>query len=39
MSYVPGARKAIDEYVVSKNYNLKILNSRFAEITKKFYNL
>ena len=24
MSYVPGARKAIDEYVVSKNYNLKI---------------
>ena len=36
MSYVPGVRKAIDEYVVSKNYNLKILNSRFAEITKNF---
>ena len=39
MSYVPGARKAIDEYVFSKNYNLKILNWRFAEITKKFHNL
>ena len=39
LSYAPGVRKAIDEYVVSKNYNLKILNSRFAEITKKFHNL
>ena len=39
MSYVPGVRKAIDEYVVSKNYNLKILNWRFADITKKFHNL
>ena len=38
LSYAPGVRKAIDEYVVSKNYNLKILNSRFAEITKKFNN-
>ena len=38
LSYAPGVRKAIDEYVVSKNYNLKILNSRFAEITKKFHN-
>ena len=28
-------KKAIEEYVLSKNYNLKILNSRFAEITKK----
>jgi len=35
LSYAPGVRKAIDEYVLSKNYNLKILNSRFAEITKK----
>ena len=33
-SYVPGVTKAIDEYVLSKNYNLKIFNSRFAEITK-----
>ena len=39
LSYAPGVRKAIDEYVVSKNYNLKILNWRFAEITKKFHNL
>ena len=39
LSYAPGIKKAIDEYVLSKNYNLKILNSRFAEITKKFHNL
>ena len=35
LSYAPGVRKSIDEYVLSKNYNLKILNFRFAEITKK----
>ena len=35
LSYAPGVRKAIDEHVLSKNYNLKIFNSRFAEITKK----
>ena len=35
LSYAPGVRKAIDEYVLSKNYNLKILHFRFAEITKK----
>ena len=35
LSYAPGVRKAIDEHALSKNYNLKILNSRFAEITKK----
>ena len=35
LSYAPGIKKAIEEYVISKNYNLKILNSRFAEITKK----
>jgi len=39
LSYAPGVKKAIDEYVLDKNYNLKILNSRFAEITKKFHNL
>ena len=39
LSYAPGVKKAIDKYVLDKNYNLKILNSRFAEITKKFYNL
>ena len=35
LSYAPGVKKAIDEYVLSKNYNLEILNLRFAEITKK----
>jgi len=39
LSYVPGIKKAIDKYVLDKNYNLKILNSRFAEITKKSHNL
>ena len=39
LSYAPGVKKAIDNYVLDKNYNLKILNSRFAEITKKFHNL
>ena len=38
LSYAPGVKKAIDEYVINGNYNLKILNSRFAEITKKFHN-
>lgn len=35
LSYAPGVKKAIDEYVLNKNYNLKIINLRFAEITKK----
>ena len=35
LSYAPGVKKAIDEYVFNKNFNLKILNSRFAEITQK----
>ena len=34
LSYAPGVKKAIDEYVLDNNFNLKILNSRFAEITK-----
>ena len=38
LSYAPGVKKAIDEYVLDKNYNLKIFNSRFAEITKKSHN-
>ena len=33
LSYAPGVKKAIENYVVEKNFNLKILNSRFAEIT------
>ena len=39
LSYAPGVKKAIDEYVFDMNYDLKIYNSRFAEITKKNYNL
>ena len=35
LSYAPGIKKAIDEYVLNHNYNLRILNSRFAEITRK----
>ena len=34
LSYAPGVKKAIDDYVLEKNFNLKILNSRFAEIIK-----
>ena len=34
LSYAPGVKKAIDDYVLEENFNLKILNSRFAEITK-----
>ena len=34
LTYAPGVKKAIDEYVMLNNYNLRILNSRFAEITK-----
>ena len=36
LSYAPGVKEAIDEYISEKKYNLKILNSRFAEITKSF---
>ncbi len=35
LSYAPGVRKAIDDYVLIKKFNLEILKSRFAEITKK----
>ena len=34
LSYASGVKKAIDEYVLKKNFNMKVLNSRFAEITK-----
>ena len=34
LTYAPGVKKAIDEYVYNKKLNLKILHSRFAEITK-----
>jgi predicted O-methyltransferase YrrM len=35
LTYAPGVKKAIDEYILLNNFNLKILSSRFAEITKK----
>ena len=34
LTYASGVKKAIDEYVLLNNFKLKILNSRFAEITK-----
>ena len=34
LSYAPGVKSAIDDYVSENKLNLKILNSRFAEITK-----
>ena len=34
LTYAPGVKKAIDECVLLNNFNLKILNSRFAEIIK-----
>jgi len=35
LSYAPGIKKAIDEYIAENNFILKILNERFAEITYK----
>ena len=35
LSYAPGVKKAIEDFVSEKNFNVKILNSRFAEITKR----
>ena len=35
LTYAPGVKKAIDEYALVMNFDLKIYNSRFAEITKK----
>ncbi len=36
LSYAPGVKKAIDEYINNKNYRCEILhNSRFAKIEKK----
>tara|TARA_Y100001970_G_C14050524_1_gene758670 strand:+ start:79 stop:702 length:624 start_codon:yes stop_codon:yes gene_type:complete len=34
LTYAPGVKKAINEYVSKKKFSLKILNSRFAEITQ-----
>jgi len=35
LTYAPGIKKAIDEYILDNNFNLKILLDRFAEITCK----
>jgi len=34
LAYAPGIKKSIDEYVSLNKFNLKILNDRFAEITR-----
>ena len=34
LTYAPGVKKAIDEYTLLNDFNLRILSSRFAEITK-----
>ena len=34
LSYAPGVKKAIDDYIIERRFKLKILNLRFAEITK-----
>ena len=35
LAYAPGIKKGINEYIVDNNFNLRILNDRFAEITNK----
>jgi len=35
LTYAPGIKKAIDEYIINNNFNLNILKDRFAEISKK----
>ena len=34
LTYAPGVKKAIDEYVLLNNFKIKILYSRFAEISQ-----
>ena len=34
LTYAPGVKKAIDEYIAYKKFTLKIIHSRFAEIKK-----
>ena len=34
LSYAPGVKKAIDEFVLVNKLNIRILNARFAELTK-----
>ena len=35
LTYAPGIKKAIDEFIINNNFNLRILNDRFAEIREK----
>ena len=35
LSYAPGVKKAIDEFVTKEQYDIKILLNRFAKISKK----
>ena len=35
LSYAPGVKKAIDEFVTKEQYDIKILCKRFAKISKK----
>ena len=35
LTYAPGVKQSIDEYISLNNFKLRILNDRFAEITKK----
>ena len=35
LSYAPGVKKAIDEFVIKEQYDIKILFNRFAKISKK----
>ena len=35
LSYAPGVKKAIDEFVAKEQYDIKILFNRFAKISKK----
>lgn len=35
LTYAPGIKKAINEFIINNNFNLRILNDRFAEIREK----
>ena len=35
LSYAPGVKKAIDEFIDKNNYNFELLATRFAKIEKK----
>ena len=35
LSYAPGVKKAIDEFIAKEQYDIKVLFNRFAKISKK----